>query len=98
MEDPKNPPKIDIELTDAQAQGVYSNLAIINHSPSEFVVDYLSLMPGVPKARVVSRVILTPMNAKKLLGTLAENVRRYEALFGEIRDTDAIPPAPRGEA
>ena len=98
MEDPKNPSKIDIELTDAQAQGVYSNLSIINHSPSEFVVDYLSLMPGMPKARIVSRVILTPMHAKKMLGALAENVHRYEALFGEIRDTEAVPPAPRGEA
>ena len=96
--DDNNSPKIDIELTDAHAQGVYSNLAIINHSQGEFVVDYLSLMPGVPKARVVSRVILSPVHAKKLLGALSENIRRYEALFGEIRDVENVPPAPRGEA
>lgn len=90
--------KIDIELSDALAQGVYSNLAIINHSQGEFVVDYLSLMPGVPKARVVSRVVLTPVNAKKLLAALSDNLRRYESLFGEIRDAEVVPPAPVGQA
>ena len=90
--------KIDIELSDAHAQGVYSNLAVINHSQGEFVMDYLSLMPGVPKARVVSRVILTPLNAKKLLAALSDNLHRYESLFGEIRDTESVPPPPVGQA
>lgn len=97
MED-NNAPKIDIELTDAHSLGVYSNLAVINHSQGEFVVDYLSLMPGVPKARVVSRIILSPVHAKKLLGALTENIRRYENTFGEIKDLDTLPPSPVGQA
>ena len=99
MEQNENPTgKIDIELSDAYAQGVYSNLAVINHSQGEFVLDYLSLMPGVPKARVVSRVILSPVNAKKLLAALNDNIQRYESLFGPIRETEPVPPAPLGQA
>ena len=99
MEQNENPTgKIDIELSDAYAQGVYSNLAVINHSQGEFVVDYLSQMPGVPKARVVSRVILSPVNAKKLLAALNDNIQRYESLFGPIRETDPVPHAPLGQA
>lgn len=101
MEEPANP-KIEIELNEQTAQGIYSNLAVINHSQGEFVLDYLSMMPGTPKARVVSRIILSPVHAKKLLGALAENIRRYEGVFGEIRDMENMPPitsmTPRGEA
>lgn len=95
-------PKIEIELNEQNAQGIYSNLAVINHSQGEFVLDYLSIMPGTPKARVVSRIILSPVHAKNLLGALAENIRRYEGVFGEIRDMENIPAitpmTPRGEA
>ncbi|MBO7496650.1 MAG: DUF3467 domain-containing protein [Salinivirgaceae bacterium] len=82
-EQPKNN-QINIELTDEVAQGVYSNLAIITHSSSEFVLDFVRVMPGVPKAGVKSRIILTPEHAKRLLFALQENVSKYEASFGKI--------------
>jgi len=77
--------KIDIELTKEVAQGVYSNLAIISHSTSEFFVDFVRMVPGVPKAEVKSRVILTPEHAKRLMLTLQENIERFETAFGEIK-------------
>ena len=67
------------------AQGVYSNLVAINHSPTEFVLDFIQMMPGVPKAKVQSRVILTPEHAKRLLQALGENVSRYEQNFGDVQ-------------
>ena len=76
---------LNIELTEEVAEGTYSNLAIINHSPSEFVVDFIQMMPGVPKAKVQSRVILTPEHAKRLLQALGENVSRYEQNFGDVQ-------------
>lgn len=75
---------IDIELNDEVAQGHYSNLAIIAHSTSEFVIDFAAVLPGVQKAKVRSRVILTPEHAKRLLLSLQENVSRYEANIGKI--------------
>ena len=69
---------LNIELTEEVAEGTYSNLAIINHSPSEFVVDFIQMMPGIPKAKVKSRVILTPQHAKRLMKALAENVTKFE--------------------
>jgi|SRR5690606_28484734 len=93
---------IDIEINDQTAEGIYSNLAVINHSPSEFVLDFIQLMPGVPKAKVKSRIILTPQHAKRLVSALAENVNRYEKQFGEIKDVQAsaMPMnfGPHGEA
>ena len=70
--------QINIELDEQTAQGVYANLAIINHSASEFVLDFVNVMPGLPKSKVRSRVILTPQHAKRLLRALQENVARYE--------------------
>lgn len=98
MEENNLPSKIDIELTEAHSQGVYSNLSVVNHSQGEFVLDCLSLLPGMPKARVVSRVVLSPLHAKKLLAALAENVHRYENAFGQITDHEALPPLPKGQA
>lgn len=80
---------MNIEINDQTSEGVYSNLAVINHSPTEFVVDFIQIMPGVPKARVKSRVILTPQHAKRLAKALAENVSRFENQFGDIKDTQA---------
>ena len=71
--------QINIELDEKIADGIYSNLAIINHSHSEFVVDFVTLMPGVPKAKVKSRIVLTPQHAKRFLQALAENVHKFEA-------------------
>lgn len=76
--------QIDIELSDEIAQGAYANLAIISHSTSEFVLDFAALLPGVPKAKVRSRIILAPEHAKRLLLSLQENVGRYEANVGPI--------------
>ena len=69
---------LNIELTEEVAEGTYSNLAIINHSPSEFVVDFIQMMPGIPKAKVKSRIILTPQHAKRLMKALADNVNKFE--------------------
>ncbi|MBL7885783.1 MAG: DUF3467 domain-containing protein [Flavobacterium sp.] len=80
--------QINIELDEKTAEGVYSNLAIINHSQSEFVLDFVTIMPGVPKAKVKSRIILTPQHAKRLLGALKENIHRFEAVHGEIKEAD----------
>jgi len=99
---PEEEGKINIELDDKTAEGIYSNLAIINHSVSEFVVDFISVMPGQPKAKVKSRIILTPQHAKRLVKALAENVHRFEKSHGEIKDFEqpSIPLnfGPSGEA
>jgi uncharacterized protein (DUF1778 family) len=101
-QEPKGEGKINIELDDKTAEGIYSNLAIINHSVSEFVVDFISVMPGQPKAKVKSRIILTPQHAKRLVKALADNVHRFEKIHGEIKDYEqpAIPLSfgPTGEA
>jgi len=85
--------QLNIELDDAIADGIYSNLAIINHSVSEFVVDFVNIMPGRPKSKVKSRIILTPQHAKRLLKALGDNVSRFEAAHGEIKDYEQ-PPIP----
>ncbi len=90
---PKKEGQINVELDDKIAEGTYSNLAIINHSVSEFIVDFISVMPGQPKAKVKSRIILTPQHAKRLVKALAENVTRFEKSHGEIKDYDQ-PPIP----
>lgn len=95
MDEEKKPRKgqINIELDEKTAEGTYSNLAIINHSVSEFVVDFVSIMPGTPKSKVKSRIILTPQHAKRLLKALADNVSRFEQAHGEIKDYEQ-PPIP----
>ena len=85
--------QLNIELSEEVADGTYSNLAIINHSVSEFVVDFINVMPGVPKAKVKSRIVLTPQHAKRLMKALADNVIRFEKAHGEIKDYEQ-PPIP----
>lgn len=80
---------IDLELDETVAQGNYSNLAIIAHSTSEFIIDFAAVMPAVPKAKVKSRIILTPEHAKRLLMSLQENIVRYESVHGADRDPHA---------
>jgi len=92
-QDDKKKGQINIELDEKTAEGIYSNLAIINHSVSEFVVDFVSLMPGSPKAKVKSRIILTPQHAKRFLKALNDNVNRFEKAHGEIKDYEQ-PPIP----
>ena len=74
--------KINIELDEKVADGTYSNLAIINHSVSEFVIDFISIMPGSPKNKVKARIIITPQHAKKLAKALNDNINRFEENFG----------------
>ena len=85
---------VNIELTEEVAQGPYSNLAIINHSPSEFVVDFIQMMPGIQKAKVKSRVILTPQHAKRLMKALVDNITKFENQHGDIKDVDPGPGIP----
>ncbi|MDR1756796.1 MAG: DUF3467 domain-containing protein [Culturomica sp.] len=82
MEEKKQ--QLDIELNHEIAQGIYANLAVISHSTSEFIVDFVRIMPGVPKAEVKSRIILTPEHAKRLMLALQDNIRKYEQMHGKI--------------
>ncbi|WP_438962710.1 DUF3467 domain-containing protein [Nonlabens sp.] len=84
---------INIEIDADVAEGQYSNLAIINHSVSEFVVDFVNIMPGNPKSKVKSRIILTPQHAKRLAKALADNVKKFENAHGKIKENDQ-PPMP----
>ena len=84
-ENPNENPQISIELPEEIAEGIYTNLVMVAHSNTEFVLDFIRLMPGVPKAKVKSRVILTPEHAKRLLQALKDNVERYEATFGKVK-------------
>jgi hypothetical protein len=93
MENKKMEQQISIELNDETAIGVYSNLAIITHSASEFACDFVQMMPGMPKAKVRSRVVMTPENAKRLMRALADNIQKYEATMGVIQVNDQqLPP------
>jgi hypothetical protein len=76
--------QINIELGEKEAEGAYSNLVIISHSPAEFIFDFTRILPGIPKAKVHSRIIMTPQHSKMFLAALKENISRYENQFGEI--------------
>ena len=91
MEKQNDKNEIQIELKEEVAQGIYSNLAIITHSPSEFIIDFVRMMPGLPKADVKSRIILTPEHAKRLLFALKDNIAKFEAAQGAIKNTEANP-------
>ncbi|MEM6316802.1 MAG: DUF3467 domain-containing protein [Bacteroidota bacterium] len=93
-EETKKGNQLNIELPEEISEGIYSNLAIISHSQTEFVVDFVRLVPNVPKAKVKSRIILTPTHAKRLLQALSDNVRKYEKQHGPIEDKNKpnIPP------
>ena len=86
--------QINVELSDDIAEGIYSNLAMIAHSNSEFVIDFIRLMPGVPKAKVKSRIIMTPDHAKRLLAALKDNLEKYEQAFGKIKNGEEPPHFP----
>jgi hypothetical protein len=82
--------QLNIELSEEMAEGTYSNLAIITHSNAEFVVDFINVMPSAPKAKVKSRIILTPQHAKRLLKALADNVKKFEQVHGNIKDLEPV--------
>lgn len=86
--------KLDVELNAEVAKGSYSNLSIITHSSNEFILDFLRMLPGIPKASVGSRIIMTPENAKRLSKALDDNIAKFENQFGEITLHDMGPVAP----
>ena len=88
--------EIKIELTPEVANGHYSNLAVISHSPNEFFIDFITVAPNMPQAKVQSRIIMTPENAKNLLFALTDNLKKYEATFGEI-ERKMPKNSPKGE-
>lgn len=94
--------QMQIELKEDVAQGTYANLAIITHSSSEFILDFIRVLPGMPKAGVQSRIVLVPEHAKRLLRALEENIDKYERAFGPIRMPEERPLPPlanvQGEA
>jgi hypothetical protein len=90
MEEQQNPNGLNIEITDEMAEGSYANLAIITHSHAEFVIDFINVMPNTAKSKVKSRIIFTPMHAKKFMRALMENVQRFEAANGPIKDLEQI--------
>jgi len=77
--------QINIELSEKESEGTYSNLVLISHSPAEFVFDFIRVVPGRPKAKVYSRIIMAPQHSKSLLAALTDNIAKYESQFGEIR-------------
>jgi hypothetical protein len=94
--DDAEPPQIQIDLDEVTAQGAYSNLVLINHNDSEFVLDFGYLQPGAPRARVRNRVISSPRHTKRLLRALEYNIRRYEERFGKIDEPEPLPIGPGG--
>jgi hypothetical protein len=86
--------QLNIELSEETAEGVYSNLAIITHSNSEFVLDFIRVMPGVPKAKVKSRIVITPEHAKRLLVALQDNIEKFEVVNGRIKTQPEGPGFP----
>jgi allophanate hydrolase subunit 1 len=91
MDQPKdNQSQLNIELSEEMSEGIYANLAVITHSNSEFVVDFINVMPGMPKAKVKSRIVLTPQHAKRLMKALADNIKKFEAANGAIQDQEPI--------
>ncbi|HWD87901.1 MAG TPA: DUF3467 domain-containing protein [Mucilaginibacter sp.] len=85
MEEQQNENQLNIELSEEIAEGIYSNLAIITHSNSEFVLDFIRVMPGVPKAKVKARIVLTPEHAKRLLTAIQDNIEKFENVNGRIK-------------
>ena len=82
--------QINIEISDEISEGEYANLAIITHSHAEFVVDFVNVMPGTPKSKVKSRIILTPFHAKRFMKAMVENVKKFETANGIIQDMEAV--------
>jgi Protein of unknown function (DUF3467) len=90
----QNQGQLNIELSEEVAEGQYVNLAMIAHSNSEFVIDFIKMMPGVPKAKVKSRIVITPEHAKRLLIALKDNIDKFEKTFGPVKQTDEPPRFP----
>mgnify|MGYP000146125464 FL=1 len=94
MEEKNIEPQLNIELSEDIAEGTFANLAIITHSNAEFVIDFIRVMPGLPKAKVKSRIVLTPEHAKQFLQALGENVEKFESINGKIKTHNEPPGFP----
>jgi hypothetical protein len=90
MSEQQAPNQLNIEISEEMAEGQYANLAIITHSHAEFVLDFVNVMPGTPKSKVKSRIILTPQHAKRLMKAMADNVQKFEAVNGIIKDLEEV--------
>ncbi|RYY49688.1 MAG: DUF3467 domain-containing protein [Chitinophagaceae bacterium] len=90
MTNNQQPPQLNIEISEETAEGTYANLAIITHSHAEFVIDFVNVMPGAPKSKVKSRIILTPFHAKRFMRAIAENVQKFEDANGPIQDMESV--------
>jgi hypothetical protein len=88
--DPQQQNQLNIEISEEVAEGNYANLAVITHSHSEFVIDFVNVMPGTPKSKVKARIILTPQHAKRFMKALTDNITRFEAANGKVQDLDEI--------
>ncbi len=88
--------QINVELPEKEAEGIYANLAMIIHSPTEIIIDFARVMPRLPKAKILSRIIMTPMHAKLLLNALTDNLKKFESQFGEIKIHGAPPQSSKG--
>ncbi|MFT3981875.1 MAG: DUF3467 domain-containing protein [Ferruginibacter sp.] len=86
----QQPNQLNIEISEEIAEGTYANLAIITHSHAEFVIDFVNVMPGAPKSKVKSRIILTPFHAKRFMKAIAENVQKFEEANGTIQDAESV--------
>jgi hypothetical protein len=82
--------QLNIEISEEIAEGQYANLAVITHSHAEFVIDFVNVMPGTPKSKVKSRIILTPQHAKRFMKALTDNINRFEATNGKIQDLEEV--------
>ena len=85
-----NNQQLNIEISEEVSEGTYSNLVIITHSHAEFIVDFVNVMPGTPKSKVKSRIILTPQHAKRFLSALDDNLKRFEEAHGKIKDQESV--------
>lgn len=90
MTQEQNNGQLNIEISEEVAEGTYSNLAIVTHSHAEFVIDFVNIMPGTPKSKVKSRVIFTPQHAKRFMRALIDNIEKFEAVQGTIKDLDEV--------
>ena len=90
MSDPQTANQLNIEISEEMAEGQYANLAIITHSHAEFVLDFVNVMPGTPKSKVKSRIILTPQHAKRLMKALTDNIQKFETVNGSIKDLEEV--------
>ena len=88
---PQRPQQVKLEIGEKEAEGIYANLALITHSPSEIVFDFARFLPGAPKARVQARIVMAPRNVKRLMAALADNLKKYEERYGEIPDDSESP-------